>query len=472
MNNNLESILFSKFPDTDYKRILGIEHELGNIPKKGVRVIKFGYNITKPEYIVTDEHKYLGNGARFYSDCGHIEYCTPEVRDWLSLLVYDKAGDLIAPKLRKDLRLYKNNIDFNGHCYGSHENYFMRWGKLNKDSNRSKLAPIIPFLVTRQIFTGSGAYENGSFRLSQRSAYTTRIFSDSTSFSDKCFILTRDEPHASKDKYSDYIRLMLVLGDANMCEVAGFLKYGTTALVLELLEDNSDLKLKYQNPKDAVNDLRSISCQKEDWKVAGLSKYNIKATDVQRYYLDKVSKHFYGRDFLTNFTIELWDETLFRLDNNHESLVGWLDWITKKNLINSYSQRKEPKYQPEIIDANYHYLNQNKGLFYHLQNNGLIKRLITDDLIKYAVHNPPSNTRANLRGKVIKYLHGKYHNQNNDNEIAFYSIYSGNLINIGWEDLFIVGFDNKQNFGVRMTDPFETYDDKFDGFVRASSNLK
>ena len=178
---------------------------------------------------------------------GHIEYCTPEVRDWLSLLVYDKAGDLIAPKLRKDLRLYKNNIDFNGHCYGSHENYFMRWGKLDKDSNQNKLASLIPFLVTRQIFAGSGAYEKGFFRLSQRSAHTTRIFSDSTSSEDKCVILTRDEPHASKDNYSDYIRLMLVLGDANMCEVAGFLKYGTTALGLELLEDNSNLKLKYQN---------------------------------------------------------------------------------------------------------------------------------------------------------------------------------------------------------------------------------
>src|SRR5205823_5166986 len=48
-------------------------------------------------------------------------------------------------------------------------------------------------------------------------------------------INTRDEPHADPEKYR---RLHVIVGDANMSEVATYLKLGTTALVLAMIEDD------------------------------------------------------------------------------------------------------------------------------------------------------------------------------------------------------------------------------------------
>ena len=47
-------------------------------------------------------------------------------------------------------------------------------------------------------------------------------------------INTRDEPHADPEKYR---RLHVIIGDANLSEVSTYLKMGTTALVLAMIED-------------------------------------------------------------------------------------------------------------------------------------------------------------------------------------------------------------------------------------------
>ena len=48
-------------------------------------------------------------------------------------------------------------------------------------------------------------------------------------------INTRDEPHADARKYR---RLHVIVGDANPSQVATFLKVGTTALMLAMVEDD------------------------------------------------------------------------------------------------------------------------------------------------------------------------------------------------------------------------------------------
>ncbi len=71
-------------------------------------------------------------------------------------------------------------------------------------------------------------------------------------------INTRDEPHADPEKYR---RLHVIIGDANMCEVATFLKIGTTAIVLKMIEDRFLPDLSIQNPVAALHAVsRDISC--------------------------------------------------------------------------------------------------------------------------------------------------------------------------------------------------------------------
>src|SRR5439155_23353810 len=66
---------------------------------------------------------------------------------------------------------------------------------------------------------------------------------------------TRDEPHADAQKYR---RLHVIVGDANMAEVATYLKVGVTALVLAMIEDDyfGDVDLTLATP---VQSLRKVS---------------------------------------------------------------------------------------------------------------------------------------------------------------------------------------------------------------------
>ena len=104
----------------------------------------------------------LSNGARFYNDHAHPEYCTPECATPSSLVIHDRAGERIAmacalhrsQQLGERVVLYKNNTDFRGHSYGCHENYLLprslAWSSLVRGAEA--------FLVTRQIFAGAGKF--------------------------------------------------------------------------------------------------------------------------------------------------------------------------------------------------------------------------------------------------------------------------------------------------------------------------
>ena len=150
------------------KRIYGIETEYGIIftpeGRKTLPVekaIRFLF-----EKLITTEHflnVFLENGARFYQDTGcHPEYATPECASPKQLIIYDQAGERILEdlqqyaeeKIREEripgkLSIFKNNTDFVGNSYGCHENYLV-----DRDVDFYYLAEqLIPFLVTRQIYT-------------------------------------------------------------------------------------------------------------------------------------------------------------------------------------------------------------------------------------------------------------------------------------------------------------------------------
>ena len=95
---------------------------------------------------------------------------------------------------------------------------------------------LIPFFVTRQIFAGAGKVlqtpRGFHYCLSQRAQHICQEISGATT-SSRSIINTRDEPHADPEKYR---RLHVIIGDANMNEVTTYLKVGTTAIVLAMIE--------------------------------------------------------------------------------------------------------------------------------------------------------------------------------------------------------------------------------------------
>src|SRR5699024_7579241 len=133
------------------------------------------------------------------------------------------------------MQLYKNNIDGKGASYGSHENYLC----LRETPFTSVIGGLTPFFVSRQVITGAGRVgigtqgEEPGYQLSQRADYIEVEVGLETTLK-RGISNTRDEPHADADKYR---RLHVILGDANLAEYATYLKLGTTAVVLDLLEE-------------------------------------------------------------------------------------------------------------------------------------------------------------------------------------------------------------------------------------------
>jgi len=165
---------------------------------RGFRVEELRQDTDEAEYYAGDAQReltyveiksdlVLGNGARFYNDHAHPEYCTPECSTLDELVAQDRAGERILMACAEQLslqrgqtvRLYKNNTDFRGHSYGCHENYLLPrslpWALLAQN--------IQAFLVTRQIIAGSGKFAieeedrflSPDFQISQRSDFFQRI---------------------------------------------------------------------------------------------------------------------------------------------------------------------------------------------------------------------------------------------------------------------------------------------------------
>jgi proteasome accessory factor A len=185
----------------------------------------------------------LTNGARLYVDHAHPEYSSPEVTTPRDVLRWDKAGERVmamaaqraaaAPGGQR-LNLYKNNTDNKGASYGTHENYLMSRQTPFPDIVRH----LTPFFVSRQVICGQGRVGLGQqgaqsgFQISQRADFFEVEVGLETTLK-RPIINTRDEPHADADKYR---RLHVIVGDANLAEVAGLLKVGTTSLVLTMIE--------------------------------------------------------------------------------------------------------------------------------------------------------------------------------------------------------------------------------------------
>src|SRR5437588_724690 len=138
--------------------------------------------------------------------------------------------------------------------YGCHENYLM-----DRAVPFSRIVQhVMPHFVSRQIYTGAGKVgteatgagaEEVPFQLSQRAEFFEEEVGLETTLK-RPLVNTRDEPHADAQKYR---RLHVIVGDANLCEVATFLKVGTMAIVLAMIEDEFvDKDLGIVGPVHAV----------------------------------------------------------------------------------------------------------------------------------------------------------------------------------------------------------------------------
>ena len=359
----------------------------------------------------------LSNGARFYNDHAHPEYCTPECSTLDELVAHDRAGERIlmrcAQKLSEQrgekVRLYKNNTDFRGHSYGCHENYL-----LSRSLPWEKLAQgIQAFLVTRQIFAGAGKFAieaedkfiSPGFQIAQRSDFFSELQSVDT-MQRRPLVNTRDEPHANPDLYR---RFHVIIGDANMSPFATRLKVGTTALVLEALTRFP--KRVYPTLSDPLGALPVISRDKTfRWELLLQNAHVSTAVEVQRKYLQAVRELCDLSDRAKAKIVSDWEKTLDDLETDYARCRNRLDWVAKLLLIREFQAAQniaEDDPWLQSLDLEYHRLDAEEGLFFGLEQSGAFEEIPSEGAVQAAICGPPLTTRALIRGKCIQKFRDK-----------------------------------------------------------------
>jgi len=355
----------------------------------------------------------LTNGARYYVDHAHPEYSTPECTNPRDLVVHDKAGErILEASIERATAMmagsgrmivYKNNTDGKGASYGTHENYLV-----DRAVPFTRIAKeIMPFFVSRQIFTGAGLLgpqargRDFPFQVSQRADFFEAEVGLETTLK-RPIVNTRDEPHADPEKYR---RLHVIIGDANMSEVAIFLKTGTTAIVLRMIEDDQVTEdFTLENP---VHSLRAISHDPACTLAVRLRDgRTVKAVDIQWGYFEMAEKYFarHDPDPWTSSVMTRWEETLEAIESDPMTLEREVDWVAKLKVITSYREKHgldwdDPKLH--MLDLQYHDVRRDKGLSYLLERQGRLERLVSDEEIDRAIDLPPRDTRAYFRGRCL-----------------------------------------------------------------------
>jgi proteasome accessory factor A len=402
-------------------RIFGLENEYGLIFFPSGRVYLpmekiLGYIFEGLIPNSWPSNAFLINGARFYQDTGcHPEYSTPECDNLRDLVVHDKAGERlleaclpVAEKRLKDeglsgtIYIFKNNTDSMGNTYGCHENYLMRreldfWRVTEQ---------LIPFFVTRQIYSGAGKVSKvagkAHYFISQRAQHIHEKTSSSTT-SSRSIINTRDEPHADAEKYR---RLHIIVGDSNMSEYSTYLKVGTTALVLGLVEEGRGMSgVELEDPVRSIRDIsRDLTMKK---KIRLEDGRELTAIEIQRIYLEQAARYAEGLDEPeATEIVKLWASVLDRLEHDPSALGRTVDWLIKYRLMTAYMERHDCNWDdPRIAlaDLQYHDVKRSRGLYYLLERDEEVDRLASDADIHLAMSTPPQTTRAKVRGDFIKF---------------------------------------------------------------------
>lgn len=483
-------------PRKDGDRIFGVETEFGCLvadealgsPEANVEKIKdYLFHVLRLGAI--DLHArddvfepamsggFLMNGARLYIDAvgSHLEYATAECRQLKDLVANDRAGHRHIVRALRELGLdeavsvYNNSVDhFGGHTFGCHENYLVRG---DDDFLNTSVQMLYPFLVTRQIFAGVGrvgghvltasglrpSYQDVmdnpvdyiwvshvytvipddrvQFQLSQRADHIIKTIASRVRFN-RALINPKWEHFYSHEGMT---RLHLLFGESNQNEFAYALKIGTTALVLRMIEEHLvPPTLTLAQPLIALRDVSRDPTYK--WPVQLTDGGWIGAIDLQREYL-KLAQRFRGESEQTDWILDNWESILDGLEKDPMELGDRIDWVAKRKIVDLYREEEGLEWGDDAlhsVDLEYHNIDPEKSLFYAWQDMGKTDRLLSDFDITMAMTDPPQDTRAKGRSKLVELVLSK-------RNAKFYLF--------DWNGVAL----DRHSY-IEMPDPFETYE--------------
>lgn len=344
----------------------------------------------------------LSNGARLYNDHGHPEYATPETWSLQELALHDRAGDLavlaaaeaFANETRREVRVYKNNTDFHGASYGTHESYLVP----RSVPSENLINGLMPVLVARQVLCGAGKVgaEQGKaceFQLSQRADFFVEPVNAETLYRRPVFN-TRDEPHADPAKW---IRLHVICGESNMSPVATRIKVGLLKAALHLIEAGEQPLWRLSEP---VKSFQQVS---RDVDGEGRIDLEGKSWTTPRQVLESYIEafaaiHEQGDQFAEEIAgmLNVAQSLLEARTSDPERFARSVDWAAKRQLLAEFVEAEGVGWRDPVLqslDLEYHRIDGEGGLYQALAAEGSVD----DDLLALEVLERATSVKERTR---------------------------------------------------------------------------
>lgn len=276
----------------------------------------------------------------------------------------------------------------------------------------------VPFLVSRVILAGSGLLEeDGRYWLGAKARGTNCLLGIGEFLKDRplfgcgqylkaLWLRFWFSPRDCRWMFARRQRIQVWAGDSNMSEEAEYLRIGTTMLVLDAIEAGAFRSSpRFRRPIAA---LRAFCLDPTlQATVRDAQKRTWTALELQRYYYETCRQFIEehpdpppeARDVLRR-----WAEVLTCFETGDRMpLLGRIDWVTKKYLIEKAAATADWETQKKI-DLRYHELSPD-GYFSRLDETEFAARVLSAEEIAHALRNPPPHTRAATRGRYIREFH-------------------------------------------------------------------
>jgi hypothetical protein len=279
---------------------------------------------------------------------------------------------------------------------------------------------LLPFLVSRGLLAGAGMVDaTGRFRIADKAPAINSVMAFGGFFRDRpIFVLGHffkaicAESSVSPKEYLDLFRhrqrLQIGLGDSNMSEMAEYLRVGTTALLLDVIEAG-----KLTRPPRLKHPIRSLRqfCDDPTLRASVVTAEGSawSALELQRFYLDCC------REFLDHHAdgpeeafeiVNYWEQALDALETMRDTgdapewLIGNIDWVTKKFLLEQAGSEDVWSVQKKI-DIRYHELSSN-GYYQMLMKAHADSSLVEPSEVERAMRMPPQDSPATMRSHFMR----------------------------------------------------------------------
>jgi proteasome accessory factor A len=198
----------------------------------------------------------------------------------------------------------------------------------------------------------------------------------------------------------------VIVGDANMSEVATYLKLGTTAILLSMIEDDQlpeDLLLL--NPVPAI---RQVSHDPTLTQTILLeNNKRMTALEIQEslyQHAERYAKNF-GLESVGQATgenvLRRWREVIEGLQSDPLSVAHIVDWVAKRRIIDGLVTRhnlRTTDAKLKAVDLQYHDMRPEKCLALRAG----LETMVSQQQALDSCATPPDSTRAYFRGKCLE----------------------------------------------------------------------